>query len=494
MRWAYAAVGSAAVVAGAVAVASPASRAWARRALAHTVREPVYVDRMLSRLAALDGAWSLGDEESDHDQTRRFVRQIMSRYDIGSPTLGPRWSAPPPPPSWSEGLAALGAEVPDDGFHVVVYYVDTLRYDAATDPAIMPHLVELAGQSLHFRSAYSSASDTVEAMPALLTGRYEPDEDDADLLTVAHESRVDSTAFIPLSAYRFLSKHCPRFRLDDAVVIRDYLEGKKVWGYGGDQPTASRIVDAALEALGNLDATPRLLWLFHFDLHAWRELDKQYVYDAAARLGVPDEAPLNWRYRVVARTVDEQLGRLLAGIDELGLTERTIVLVLSDHGEALGRHGFWVHGIFLWESLVHVPLVLRVPGVVPRVVDRPVGHVDLFPTLAPLLDESVSLARSHGDPLWEAARSDGRLRRLPLLLRSMRKEDLLRIGLVDGSEPRKLVLPLETGVPELYDLATVEPDDLDIAERERTTALRMLSELVRSPSFPRPPAPPPEAK
>lgn len=488
-RWpgvwtAYAVVTALAVGWSFVTVVSPRPRVWASERLAYTARQPVYVDRLLGRIRDLDGA--LEGAASGADDTRRFVQQIMTRYDIASATLDPAWTSPPEPPSARASWEALGIAEPPGGFSVVVFYVDSLRYDVATDPGIMPHLAGFAGSSLHFRRAYSSASDTVEAMPALLTGRYAPTPDDQDLLSVARDVRVPTTLLISLSARRFLAKEVPRLALDEVVSVRDYAEGKRVWGYGADQPTAAPIVDAALERLGGPGATPSLTWLFHFDLHNWRELDENYVRDQAKRWAVPDEAPLNWRYRVVARAVDAEFGRLLAGLEQLGVAERTIVLVFADHGEALGRDGFWVHGVFLWESLVHVPLMLRVPGLSAQVVDRPVGHVDLFATLAPLLDPSVSLAATHGEPLWDALRPDGRPRRFPLLLQSMRGQQLLRVGLVDGRTRHKLVLALEAGVPELYDLGRPEPDDVDLAAEQRALGLRLLSELVRSPVFPRP--------
>ncbi len=82
---------------------------------------------------------------------------------------------------------------------------------------------------------------------------------------------------------------------------------------------------------------------------------------------------------------DLELGRLLADLDRLGLTERTIVVITADHGESLGEHGLWSHG-YLFEDNLRVPLVIAIPGrrEAGLRVSSPVGLVDLAPTLLEL--------------------------------------------------------------------------------------------------------------
>jgi arylsulfatase A-like enzyme len=84
------------------------------------------------------------------------------------------------------------------------------------------------------------------------------------------------------------------------------------------------------------------------------------------------------------RTADDALGQMLAKLSSLGLDERTIVVVLSDHGEGFLEHGVFEHPGKLYDELVHVPLAVRVPGLEPRRVPDPVGLIDLAPTLCEL--------------------------------------------------------------------------------------------------------------
>jgi arylsulfatase A-like enzyme len=84
---------------------------------------------------------------------------------------------------------------------------------------------------------------------------------------------------------------------------------------------------------------------------------------------------------------DDNLGRLLSGLDDLGLREKTAVVVVGDHGEALGEHGlYFTHDFTLYDEVLRVPLAVRVPGRgrPGTVVPQQVRLIDLMPTLADL--------------------------------------------------------------------------------------------------------------
>lgn len=99
---------------------------------------------------------------------------------------------------------------------------------------------------------------------------------------------------------------------------------------------------------------------------------------------------------------DDNVGRVLAALDELGLSKDTLVAVAGDHGEALGEHDlYFTHDFSLYDETLRVPLVMRMPGRIPAgtVVKQQVRLVDLAPTVLELLGvdplpdiEGVSLA------------------------------------------------------------------------------------------------------
>jgi hypothetical protein len=244
-------------------------------------------------------------------------------------------------------------------------------------------------------------------------------------------------------------------------------------------------VDRTLDWLREHPGQRFFLWMFNFDVHNWRELDEPYVRQKGKQYNLYDEADPIWRYRVVARDVDVQFGRLLDGMRELGIADDTVVLFVSDHGEGLGREGFWVHSVFLWEQLIHVPLLLKVPGITPAVVEDVVSLVDIAPTLARSMAPNADTAGYQGEDLLSYLVPGRPQRRLPLVLMSTLKEVPVRLGLIDPASPWKLVLPLEGAVPELYDIRTQDPDAVDVSRDHDAEMLRLLNELVRAPLFPR---------
>ncbi len=86
-------------------------------------------------------------------------------------------------------------------------------------------------------------------------------------------------------------------------------------------------------------------------------------------------------YDAALHHTDEVIGEWLALLDELGLADRTVVAITSDHGEELGERGVIAHTYTLYEEMIRVPMILRVPGRAPRVITEPVMVIDLVPTL-----------------------------------------------------------------------------------------------------------------
>lgn len=98
------------------------------------------------------------------------------------------------------------------------------------------------------------------------------------------------------------------------------------------------------------------------------------------------------RYAAHVRYVDSQIGALMDALRELGLYEKTAIIVTADHGESLGEHGlYFSHGNAVYDEQTAVPLLLKLPGAGKggRRSRAPVEGVDLFPTVLELLGEPV---------------------------------------------------------------------------------------------------------
>lgn len=99
----------------------------------------------------------------------------------------------------------------------------------------------------------------------------------------------------------------------------------------------------------------------------------------------PDNQKRMWSgYYASVSFMDEQVGRLLEELDQLGLRDSTAVIFLSDHGYHLGEHGFWQKAD-LHEEVIRVPLIVSVPGIEAGRSRSIVELVDVYPTITDLL-------------------------------------------------------------------------------------------------------------
>jgi choline-sulfatase len=145
---------------------------------------------------------------------------------------------------------------------------------------------------------------------------------------------------------------------------------------------------------------------------------------------------------------DHHLARFLARIEQLGLNENTLFVITSDHGEEFNEHGSWGHGHSVYQELLHVPLMIRWPGVAPagaRVRDV-VTTMDIAPTML----EALGMA---SPPDFEGRSLMGYLRGAPPPGPHVAFSDYQETRRVIRSGDAKLILR-SNGTHVLFDLAT----------------------------------------
>src|SRR5207247_9974731 len=76
---------------------------------------------------------------------------------------------------------------------------------------------------------------------------------------------------------------------------------------------------------------------------------------------------------------DAQVGRVISFLKQTGVFANSLVALAADHGEGLDEHGEKKHGFFIYNSTLHVPLLLKVPGAAPRVIEDEVSLLDVMP-------------------------------------------------------------------------------------------------------------------
>ncbi|MCK5941648.1 MAG: sulfatase-like hydrolase/transferase, partial [Planctomycetes bacterium] len=179
-------------------------------------------------------------------------------------------------------------------------------------------------------------------------------------------------------------------------------------------------------------------------------------------------------YRALVAHLDEQVGRVLATLDELGLRERTLVVFTADHGLALGSHGL-LGKQSLYEHSMRAPCILSGPGVPIAERDGPAYLFDLTATV--LETAGAAPAGIDGRSLWPMVRGEAGGRD-ELVLLYARTQRAIRVG------DHKLIRYPRIDRTVLYDLAR-DPDELtDLAdepahaERRRQLEARLRASLA----------------
>jgi len=333
--------------------------------------------------------------------------------------------------------------------NVILVVVDTMRADRASlyggERVTTPEIDGWAERGAVFARANAASSWTVPSMGMLLTGRYRHGGGKtisgsqrllSQVLQGAGYRTVGIVANPVLNSLQGFDVGYELYELTEGDYETALVDRR--WGWPG-----SVVVDKGIHWMAEFrNEQPFMLYLHLMDPHypyapvegvpfMWQEDmsgERRAAYEA--RLA-PEHAGAiaDQQYLAMERAlaaydaeilqVDQELGRLFAFLDESGLSEDTLVVLTSDHGEGLWAHSSadgWVnassfsqsvvpelyrgHGEQLYEELVWVPLVFVGPGVPPGLrEERPVSLVDVVPTILSILDVA-SPTELHGIPLF----------------------------------------------------------------------------------------------
>jgi arylsulfatase A-like enzyme len=311
--------------------------------------------------------------------------------------------------AWLGMLLALGCGSASRRGDVLLISVDTLRADHlgiyGYRRGTSPRLDAFFADAAIFERAYSAAAYTSASSVSLLSGRLPQD----------HGVRLFDQLLPPGTAL------LPDLLPDDyqtAAFVSNKVLSDKGMGmahrfdhYDDDaqldaqsfrlERGAAATTDSVLSWLRGADpGRPLFLWVHYMDPHSpyrapepwlgslhhaqpWRSPPRPIpVYAQHEGSTVRDPLYFVDRYDEEIRYADAEIGRLLDGYAKLRPLDRTLVVFTADHGETLlERRRSFVHALRVFEEVVHVPLMLRGPGVVPGRYDGPVSGIDVAPTL-----------------------------------------------------------------------------------------------------------------
>ena len=295
-------------------------------------------------------------------------------------------SGPPKDEAAARARLAGRRPVPSD-LNVVVVTLDTLRADRLGCYGFRgvetPNIDAVASEGVLFEQATSTAPMTLPSHASIFTGLIPPH----------HGVRDNGGFFVEETATTLAERLKDAGWTTGAFVGAWVLDSKWGLGQGFDhysdrfdlskyrvvnlgtvQKKGDEVMDLALAWLEGVKARKFFAWIHLYDPHTPYDPPEPFLSRYPGQKYVGE----------VAYT-DHVVGRLFAWLKGAGLWERTLLVLLADHGESLGEHGENAHTFFVYDATQHVPLVVRTPWGDRGRNRSQVSTVDLMPTVLDLV-------------------------------------------------------------------------------------------------------------
>ena len=262
--------------------------------------------------------------------------------------------------------------------NVLLISIDTLRADRLGCYGYSkrtPSIDSFATKSVLFENAISQVPLTLPSHSSIFTGLY-PDQHgvrnnenfvlDKKYVTLAELFRQNGYATGAVIG---------SFSLDSSFQVDQGFQFYEDKIGSGHDPEANRHVERRAETVWKLG-------------RQWLETQKGswfcflHFFDPHFGYNPPSQYPQTYDGEI--EYTDRVIGNILQFLKDNKLDSTTIVVLLSDHGEALGDHGEENHGVFLYDETLKVPLIISSPGLAPRKIKEQVRLVDVAPTIADL--------------------------------------------------------------------------------------------------------------
>jgi arylsulfatase A-like enzyme len=299
--------------------------------------------------------------------------------------------------------------------NVIVVLVDTLRADRlgvyGNRSGLTPYLDGLARRGTVFSNVYAPSSWTCPSVASLFTSRYPNQHQvtnwDARIsdpeVTIAErlqQARYRSLGFVANLRLTEELGHGQGFERWNAYLSATKLRADRLRRRLLSSPELAAVPDAQSHLF---------LYVQYMEPHAPYNMPPRYrkkferrsdpSIDSAAAvqklldlnfgaLSAAELDHLNSLYDAEIAFLDDELRRLMTGLEARGLLQHSIVVVTADHGEELGEHGLVGHGLSLYNQELHVPLIVVGQGVpAGQVVREPVSLMDVAPSLLALIGQ-----------------------------------------------------------------------------------------------------------
>jgi arylsulfatase A-like enzyme/Flp pilus assembly protein TadD len=370
----------------------------------------------------------------------------------------------------------------EPGLNVLLITIDTLRADAVgaygQAGGITPWIDRLAAAGARFSNAHAHNVVTLPSHANILSGRLPGEHGVRDNAGFRFPPRLETFATLLESQGYHTGAFVSAFPLESRFgLARGFDE------YDDRFADAARPAFVIQERSGRETVTRAVRWLESQRDNRW--FCWVHLYEPHFPYAPPEPFASRFSndpYHGEVAATDAFLAPLLEPILAAGRNGRTLVVLTSDHGEALGDHGEATHGVFAYEATLKVPLVIYQPRVLrPVIVDAPAQHVDILPTVLDALALAIppDLPGRSLLPVMASNKDQSTASRATYfesLSPALNRRWAPLHGVIQGAA-KYIDLP----IPELYDLPSDprEAHNLASSQPARVEALRALLGSLR---------------
>ena len=362
---------------------------------------------------------------------------------------------------------------------IVLITIDTLRvdrvgaYGSKTVPT--PAIDSLAAHGIRFDAAYSTVPLTLPSHVSILSGR----------LPIEHSVRTNDGYHVPKSI-PLVAETLAHFGFRTAAFVGSYVlrsstgisRGFQLYdddmGQAAERP-CGEVIRRVNQWLPSVKSDPFFVWVHLNDPHLPYTPPEPYKSEYKDR---PYDGEVAY--------ADHCVGSLLTELDRLSLAKRSTLIVAADHGEGLGDHGESSHGVLLYDSTIHIPLIIRPVERMPSAVttSQPVSAAQIEPTIlsvAGLPNDSAmpGLVEREAKPGMPIAETLYLAQQLGWS--SMYASRAGSFKVIDGPKPELYDLQSDPG--ELHDIAADAPAIIQRLRDDLQSDLNALSKKAVHPSL-----------
>jgi arylsulfatase A-like enzyme len=350
-----------------------------------------------------------------------------------------------------------------------------------------PTLEALARNAVVFDNGMAAASWTLPSLAAQMTSRL-PSRHGATLQNVGRDTSK-KTVFEALAENEFTVMGVTGNHFVSAAF--SLAQGFDVLRY-----TALRADDVnrlAFTSLAEWDGGDVALFVHYMDPHfgynppapfhtmfadpGYKGKQQGYDFGHLTRASNPaDIEQVKALYDGEVAFTDQQIGRLLEGLETRAPADEVVVVYSADHGDEFLDHGHWGHGRHLYQELLHVPLAIRAPGCKPRRVKELVSLVDLAPTVLEAFGIAPP-ASFEGRSLLPVLKGGAVTERPAQAETELTRDGTQRVTIREGSTKYMLAVPrtgeaIRVVSEELYDLRDDPGEQKNLVPSPRAEPLR----------------------